>query len=69
MCDALGFAPNCWSIAGLATDFVGVLLLGVDLVRLQSLLRRHAQENLDRFEEMEDAYGGITGWSDEIQKN
>ena len=55
-----------WTVAGLGLDFVGVLLLGADLVRLQKALRETAKSNRERYDELEQAYGGVESWLDEL---
>lgn len=67
MCEILGIPGNYWSVTGLAADFVGVGLLGFDLVRLQRLVRRRAREGLAKIEAMADDYGGIESWAAEIK--
>ena len=67
-CEILGFSQNLWILVGLAADFIGVTLLGIDLVRLQRILRSQANDNLNDFKYMGSEYGGIEGWAEEIQK-
>jgi len=69
MCSLFGVESNWWSVAGLAADFVGVLLLGYDLVRVQGLLRSNAIAERDHFNAMADNYGGVESWTQEIKKN
>ena len=57
-----------YSVVGLVLDLVGVILLGVDLLRLQSVTRRRAKEGRALFEEIETAYGGIESWADDLMK-
>ena len=69
MCEILGIGQTWWSVVGLLADFIGVGLLGFDLVRLQRFLRTHAGSNLRFLEEVASDYGGIEGWADEIRKS
>lgn len=44
---------NLYSVAGLALDFVGVMFLGVDLVRFQLAIRKRAKKSEALFVEIE----------------
>jgi hypothetical protein len=46
MCSVIGIASGWWSVSGLVADFVGVSLLGFDLIRVQRMLRTNAAPNL-----------------------
>jgi hypothetical protein len=50
---------NPW---GLFFDFVGVILLGVDLIRVQRSMKRQAKDDLTRFNAMVDEHGGAEDW-------
>lgn len=67
-CEIIGFPQQTWTTVGLIADFVGVALLGFDLVRLQRHLRSEAQENLDKLDELAEEYGGIEAMSEEVRK-
>lgn len=54
------------SITGLALDLAGVLLLGVDLVRVQRRLRGDAEERVSRLDEILEEIGGIDGWAETV---
>jgi hypothetical protein len=69
MCSVIGIASGWWSVSGLITDFVGVTLLGFDLIRVQRMLRANAAAELSRFNAMAEQYGGVESWTKEIQKN
>jgi hypothetical protein len=69
MCHWLDLFSNLWTPTGLTLDVIGVLLLGFDLVRVQKSLRTQARNDLARFEEMVEDYGGAESWIEEITKN
>lgn len=48
----IGIASGWWSVSGLIADFVGVSLLGFDLIRVQRMLRANAAGELSRFNAM-----------------
>lgn len=50
---------NYLGIAGLGLDLVGVLMLGIDLVRVQRKLRLDATERLTALSEVAESSGGI----------
>ncbi len=50
---------NYLSIAGLALDLAGVLMLGVDLVRVQRRLRQDAADRLNALEDISKSAGGL----------
>ena len=50
---------NVLSITGLGLDLIGVLMLGVDLVRVQHKLRGDAEERLSTLNEVTEAAGGV----------
>jgi hypothetical protein len=62
-------AHSWWSAAGLAIDFVGVALLGIDLIRLQAALRRQAGNNRATLDGLASDYGGTESWAAEIEKS
>lgn len=66
MCDLLNISSHWWSLTGLTTDFVGVVLLGSDVIRIQVALRRATAANGARYKKFEDEYGGITNWLKEL---
>jgi hypothetical protein len=69
MCSVIGIASGWWSVTGLVADFVGVSLLGFDLIRVQRMLRANAAAELSRFNAMAEDYGGVESWIKEIQKS
>ena len=62
MCTSTAWAPVWLNPAGLCLDFVGVLLLGFDLVRVQRSMKRQAGEDLKRFDAMVEDHGGTDEW-------
>lgn len=54
------------SIAGLALDLAGVMMLGVDLVRVQRRLRGDAEERISRLDEILEEIGGIDSWAETV---
>lgn len=50
---------NYLSIAGLVLDLVGVMMLGIDLVRVQRKLRLDAEERLSSLSEVVESSGGL----------
>ncbi len=56
-------------ILGLALDFVGVALLGFDLVRLQIGMKRSAERRLAEVRDVLDEYREIGDWVEDIAKN
>jgi hypothetical protein len=58
-----------WSAIGLVLDLAGVLMLGFDLIRVQQMLRAQAADDLARFDEMAESYGGTESWIAEIKKS
>jgi hypothetical protein len=50
------------TLAGLALDFVGVLLLAFDLIRLQRDLRTGAANDLKALRDFDEETGGIADW-------
>ena len=58
-----------WGPIGLVLDLIGVLMLGYDLIRVQRMLREQAAQDLSRFDEMAESYGGTEGWLQEIGKS
>ena len=59
---------NWYSVGGLGLDVVGVLLLGIDLIRLQRTTRKNATQVRVMFDEIESEYGGIESWAKEIEE-
>ncbi|MDE0694439.1 MAG: hypothetical protein OXH76_01230 [Boseongicola sp.] len=59
---------NHYSVFGLFLDLVGVILLGVDLVRFQLAVRERAKKSRAFFAEMEAEYGGIESWANDIME-
>ena len=59
---------NTYTVAGLALDFVGVMLLGVDLIRFQVTIRKRAKKSQALFGEIDSEYGGIESWANEIME-
>lgn len=59
---------NWYSIFGLSLDLIGVLFLGIDLVRVQAKLRRRAKKGRALFNKMEADFGEIESWADDIKK-
>jgi hypothetical protein len=58
MCTPLGLDSHWWSILGLTSDFVGVIALGIDVIRIQFRLRQSARDSLERYRKFEEDYGG-----------
>ena len=56
-------------IIGLGLDFLGVGLLGIDLIRIQNALRTAAKVRISRLEEIADEYGGVEEWAIDIGRN
>lgn len=50
---------NYLSVSGLLLDMAGVVLLGIDLVRVQRKLRTDAEERLSTLSEVTEATGGL----------
>jgi hypothetical protein len=62
-CDLIASAAPVWlNPAGLCLDFVGVILLGKDLVRVQRSMKWQAREDLTRFAAMVEEHGGMEEW-------
>lgn len=59
---------NHFTIFGLFLDVVGVLLLGIDLIRFQRATRERAKKGRAMFNEIEEDYGGIESWANEIKE-
>lgn len=59
---------NFYSVVGLALDFVGVIFLGYDLIRLQVAIRKRTQRSRTLFDEIESDYGGIESWANDIME-
>lgn len=57
-----------WIVAGLASDLVGVALLGVDLVRVQRALRGQAAEAEAKLQALEDEWGNTSEELDRLSK-
>lgn len=57
------------TILGLILDLVGVLLLGVDVLRIQWRLRREARDRLASLAEVFDGYENLERWMDELARN
>lgn len=53
---------------GLMLDFIGVILLGIDLVRLQHTVRTKAAADRSTIEDLADQYGGTESWAAAIAK-
>ena len=51
------------SIAWLVLDLAGVVLLGIDLVRVQRRLRGNAEDRVTRLDAILEEIGGIDGWA------
>jgi hypothetical protein len=60
-------SSNWWSASGLAVDFVGVLLLGVDLIRLQTRIKQAAAASRRTLDGLTQDYGGTQSWAEEIR--
>jgi hypothetical protein len=69
LCLQFGVSHSLWSILGLLFDFVGVVILGIDLVRLQRNTTRTAQRNLNVYKDLGEQFGGIESWADELEKS
>ena len=54
------------SRAGLTVDLAGVMLLGIDLVRVQRRLRGDAEERVTRLDAILEDIGGIDGWAETV---
>lgn len=55
-------------VLGLALDLIGILLLGVDLIRFQLAIRNRARMSRALFREIETEYGGIESWANDIME-
>lgn len=53
---------------GLILDLIGVLLLGVDLVRIQMSLRRSAEFRISRLNDISSEFEGVGDWAKDIAK-
>ena len=54
------------SLAGLVLDLVGVMMLGIDLVRVQRRLRSSAEDRITRLDAILEEIGGIDGWAETV---
>ena len=61
-CHLVTIAPAWLSPVGLSLDFVGVILLGIDLVRVQGSMKQQANADLARFNAMVEEHGGTEEW-------
>ncbi|WP_092023913.1 hypothetical protein [Bradyrhizobium sp. OK095] len=68
VCQFIGTVPSWLNPIGLCLDFVGVVLLGIDLVRVQRSMKRQAREDLRRFDAMVEDHGGTEEWITSINK-
>jgi len=59
---------NHFTILGLFFDVVGVILLGIDLIRFQRATRERARKGRAMFDEIEEDYGGIESWANTIME-
>jgi hypothetical protein len=57
------------SIAGLVIDLIGVMMLGVDLVRVQRRLRGDAENRVTRLDAILESIGGIDGWAETVESD
>ena len=60
---------NALSVIGLATDLVGVLLMGVDLARIQRKLRSDARERLASLTDVFEGKDKLDEWLAEIARS
>ena len=51
---------------GLFLDLVGVSLLGFDLIRIQSNLKKQAKLRTEKLEEITEEYGGVEIWANDL---
>ena len=63
----LGYEKT-WTLSGLGLDFLGVVLLGIDLIKVQISQRLLAQMNLSEFQKLASEYGGIADWAEDLRK-
>ena len=57
------------SIFGLSLDLLGVVLLGVDLVRAQRRIRSDASERLAKLDAILEGIGGMDGWAETVRSD
>lgn len=57
---------NYLSISGLVLDLTGVMMLGVDLVRVQNRLRSEAEDRISRLDNILEEIGGIDAWAETV---
>lgn len=60
---------DLWIVPGLVLDVFGVVLLGIDLLCLQYVMRKRANENINTIEKFTKEYGGIQSWAEHIRKS
>lgn len=58
-----------WFLGGLVLDFLGVLALGWDVVRIQRGLRASASANAKALSKLDDDYGGTPSWLEETKRS
>ncbi len=52
---------------GLFCDFIGVMVLGYDLIRLQNITKKSADYKLQKYIEFEDNYGSTADWAQSLK--
>ncbi len=57
---------NYLSITGLVLDLTGVMMLGIDLVRVQRRLRGDAEDRISRLDHILEEIGGIDAWAETV---
>jgi hypothetical protein len=60
---------NILNTLGLSTDFLGVFLLGVDLVRVQCGLKTDARERLERFNELVETNAVLQNYAQDLRRS
>lgn len=53
---------------GLFLDLIGVMLLSIDLIRVQRRMRESADESANVFRSLFESFGGIQSWASEVEK-
>jgi len=57
------------SAVGLLLDLIGVMLLGIDLIRVQRHQRNDAIDRLARLENILEGIGGLDGWAKTVRSD
>lgn len=68
MCDIWGIESQYFAFSGLSLDLIGVVLLGVDLIRVQSNIKIQATADIKILDDFSEKYGGLDSWISDIKK-